>query len=90
MTPNTRPIFAALEPTTLPKAKSGLPERAAFRLTTSSGKEVAKETTVIPTIIFGIDSLSEIETDDLSKAFPPKIRRTNPPSNKRICIIAQR
>ena len=44
MIPKTKPKFAILEPITFPRAKSGAPFKAAFKLTMSSGAEVAKET----------------------------------------------
>ena len=46
-----------LDPKTFPKAKSEYPIIVALRLTINSGADVAKETIVIPIIIFGIDNL---------------------------------
>ena len=47
---STRLMFAMLEPTTLPMAISGPSfQRVATRLTSSSGSEVPRETTVRPT-----------------------------------------
>ena len=76
--PNTKPIFAILEPKTLPIAKFGKPSRVAFRLTINSGADVANETTVIPIIILGIDNLNEISTDDLVNKSPPCERSITP------------
>jgi hypothetical protein len=47
--PSTRPTLAMFEPSMLPKAISELPDRAAERLTASSGALVPKATTVSPT-----------------------------------------
>ena len=76
--PNTKPIFAILEPNTLPIAKFGKPSRVAFRLTINSGADVANETTVIPIIIFGMDNFREISTDDLVNKSPPCERSITP------------
>ena len=46
--PRTRAKFAILEPIIFPTARSGLPFKAAWRLTNSSGAEVPNETTVNP------------------------------------------
>ena len=49
----------------------------------SSGAEVAKETTVIPIIIFGIFKPKEIDTADFNSQFPPKINKIKPISIKK-------
>jgi hypothetical protein len=71
------------EPITLPRAKSGKPFTAELILTMSSGAEVAKETTVIPIIIFGIFKPKEIDTADFNSQFPPKINKIKPISIKK-------
>ena len=48
VTPRTKVILAILELIIFPKAMSFLPSKTAYKLTNSSGAEVAKETTVIP------------------------------------------
>lgn len=67
--PSTRAIFAIFEPTTFPMEISGLPFRAAFRLTKSSGADVPKETTVTPTT-----NVEILKCD--AKATPPFTRRS--------------
>ena len=78
----TNPKLAILDPTTLPKAKSGNPSNAALILTISSGAEVAKETTVIPITIFGMDKRNERSTADFNNQFPPKINKIRPSTMK--------
>ena len=48
--PSTNAKLEMLEPITLPKAKSGAPFSAEFKLTKSSGADVRKATTVRPTV----------------------------------------
>ena len=69
--PRTSPILAIFDPITLPTAKFENPFRVAFKLTISSGADVANETTVIPIIIFGMDNFREISTDDFVNKSPP-------------------
>ena len=76
--PNTKPILAILEPTTLLMAIAGEPDKAAFKLTRSSGAEVAKETTVIPMTILEIFSLNDRATEDLTKNSPPTTNKIKP------------
>ena len=52
---STIPIFEILLPTTLPAEISGWPDNAASTLTTSSGADVPKETTV--SAITSLDNL---------------------------------
>ena len=68
--PKTNPILAILDPTTLLIAIAGDPESAAFRLTNSSGADVANDTTVIPITNFEILSLKERATEDLERKAP--------------------
>jgi hypothetical protein len=77
--PKTKPKFAILEPITFPRAKSGAPFKAAFKLTMSSGAEVAKETTVIPITILGMFNFKDKATAAFNNQFPPKINNTRPP-----------
>jgi len=57
--PNTKPMFAIFEPITLPKLISENPSKAACKLTSNSGNEVAKETTVNPITILEILNLND-------------------------------
>ena len=61
--PRTNPILAMLDPITLLIAMDEDPLNAAFKLTQSSGKEVAKETTVKPTTILEMLSLNDNATE---------------------------
>ena len=87
VTPKTNPRFAILDPTTFPSAKSGEPSKAAFILTINSGAEVAKDTTVMPITIFGMESFKDSATADFNSQFPPNIKRTNPIKIKSISSI---
>ena len=66
------------EPTMLPRARSGYPINADFTLTTNSGAEVAKETTVMPIINFGIFRFIEIAKEPSKRYSPPFIRKNKP------------
>ena len=79
--PNTKPIFAILDPTTLEIAKSAEPIRADLILTINSGAEVANETTVIPIKTFGISNCNEIETADFKSILAPTINTIKPQNN---------
>lgn len=76
--PRTRPILAIFDPITLPRAKFENPFRVAFKLTISSGADVAKETTVIPIIILGIENFIDKSTEDFVSISPPCERRITP------------
>ena len=76
--PRTKPKLAIFEPTTFPKAKSGWPDKAAWTLTINSGAEVAKETTVIPITILGIEKLNDNPTDARINQSPPLINKKIP------------
>ncbi len=76
--PKTNPILAILEPITFPKEISEYPLSAASKLTKSSGAEVAKETTVIPTTKVEILSRRAKETEPLTKNSPPKANKESP------------
>ena len=71
-------MLAVLEPTTLPSTRPSAPSRAEVRLTTNSGAEVPKATTVRPTISGGIFSLLAIATELLTIKSAPAINRTKP------------
>ena len=58
--PNTKPIFAILEPTTFPTTIPGSPFNIAIILTISSGRLVPNATKVMPTTMGGILILSSI------------------------------
>ena len=66
------------EPTTLFIAIDGELFKAALILTISSGKEVAKETTVIPITNFEILNLRDRATDALTMNSPPITSKKNP------------
>ena len=74
----TSPILAMFEPTTLFMAIDGELFKAALILTISSGKEVAKETTVIPITNFEILNLRDMATDALTMNSPPITSKKNP------------
>ena len=76
--PNTKPIFAILDPKTLDIAKSGEPIKADLTLIINSGAEVANDTTVIPIKILGISNFNEIEIADFKSRFPPTIKIASP------------
>ncbi len=84
--PRTNPILAMLDPITLLIAMDEDPLNAAFKLTQSSGKEVAKETTVKPTTILEMLSLNDNATEARTKNSPPITNNTNPSSIKTISI----
>ena len=84
--PKTNPILAILEPTTLFIAMAGEPESAAFKLTKSSGADVAKETTVKPITNLEISSFTDNPTDALTKYSPPITRAINPKITQTILI----
>ena len=71
--------IATLDPITFPKAKSEELFNAAFILTMSSGAKVAKETTDMPIIIFGISNFKDKATADFNSQLPPKINNIKPP-----------
>ena len=71
-------MFAIFDPKTLPIAKFGNPSSVAFKLTINSGADVAKETTVIPIIIFGTENFREISTEDFVSISPPCESNTIP------------
>ena len=74
----TSPMLAMFEPTTLFMAIDGELFKAALILTISSGKEVAKETTVIPITNFEILNLKDRATDALTMNSPPITSKKNP------------
>ena len=84
--PNTNPILAMLDPTTLFIAMAGEPESAAFKLTKSSGADVAKDTTVNPITNLEISSFMDNPTEALTKYSPPITRAINPKTTQTILI----
>lgn len=66
------------EPITLFKAIAGEPVKAAFKLTKSSGADVAKLTTVIPITILETFNLKDKATDERTKNSPPTTKSNNP------------
>lgn len=85
--PKTNPILAMLEPITLFIAISGDPFKAALRLTSSSGADVAKDTTVMPMTILEMFSLKDNATDDLTKNSPPTTKSVSPKTIQTMLII---
>lgn len=83
VSPSTKPILAILEPIMFPVAISDEPFKAAFKLTKSSGAEVAKETIVSPITAFEIDNLKESPTEARTKNSPPTTKKINPNKIKR-------
>ncbi len=79
-------MLAMLEPITLPRAISGDPSKAACKLTSNSGADVAKDTTVIPITNFEILNLKERATEDRTKNSPPTTNNTKPNSIQTILI----
>ena len=77
-------MFAIFEPITLPNAIPEEPIKAAFKLTISSGIDVAKETTVSPIIILDIPNLVARSTDARRSQLPPITSKTNPAINNKI------
>ena len=69
--PKINPRLKIFEPITFPRAKLENPFKVAFKLTISSGADVANETTVIPIIILGIENLYDKSTEDLVSKSPP-------------------
>ena len=67
--------MAILDPTIFPRAKSGWPIIAAWILTINSGADVANDTTVIPTINFGIFSFKDIDIEPSNSNSPPFINK---------------
>ena len=76
--PNTKPIFAILEPITFPNAMSDAPCNAACKLTNNSGAEVANDTTVIPITSLEILNLKDNATEERTKNSPPTTNKINP------------
>ena len=87
--PRTRPIFARLDPITLPTARSGLPRRDATIEITSSGADVPMETTVRPTTIGLTPSeRASLEAPRTSHS-APKHRTPTPPTKSRMSRVTR-
>lgn len=84
VTPKTNPMLATLDPITFPKEIPEEPTKAAFKLTISSGIEVANETTVSPIIIVDIPNLEANAIEDRSSQFPPKTNNPKPAINNKM------
>ncbi len=84
--PKINPILAMLDPITLFTAMAEAPCRAAFKLTRSSGTEVANETTVNPITILGRFNLKERPTDARTIYSPPITKRAKPSNIKKTSI----
>ena len=69
--PKTNPIFAILDPTTLPTTIPDSPFKIAIILTISSGRLVPNATNVMPTTMGGILNFDAID-------LLPKIRKSAP------------
>ena len=67
-----------LEPTTFPTARSGLPSCTAWRVTASSGADVAKATTVRPTTSGDMPIAAASPLAPRTRSSPPATRVTNP------------
>ena len=76
--PKNKPMLAIFDPITLLIAIAGDPVNAAFKLTRSSGIEVAKDTTVIPITSFEIFSLNDNATEERTKNSPPITNNIKP------------
>ena len=74
----TNPMLAILEPITLPTETSWNPLKAAFKLTTSSGKEVAKDIMTIPTNKEENLKIFDNIVEPLTKRSPPKANKITP------------
>ena len=79
--PRTSRTLAMFEPTTLPTARSGLPSCTAWKVTASSGADVAKATTVRPTTRGDIPTAAAIPLAPRTRSSPPATRVTNPASS---------
>lgn len=76
--PSTKAILETLDPTTFPIAISGLPERAAPKLTNNSGADVPKDITVTPTTRVDILKCEDNATPPLTNRSPLDKRMTKP------------
>ena len=85
--PNTKPMFAMLDPITFPHEISLKPFTAACTLTSDSGADVAKETTVRPMTIFDSLSLNESPTEARTKNSPPTTNNNNPKNRNSTLIL---
>mgnify|MGYP007131883563 FL=1 len=83
----TNPTLAILDPIAFPIAKEGLPWKAAFKLTSSSGREVPNATTVKPITIVDIPYFSAIPTPPLTIHSEPRYSIIEPNINKPMLSI---
>jgi len=87
--PKTNPILAILDPITFPKEISETPSKAACKLTSNSGAEVAKDTTVIPMTNLDSLSLKDKPTEALTKKSPPTTNKAKPIRTRNTLIYLQ-
>ena len=85
--PIMSPIFAVTEPTALPTAISSSPPSTPVTDTVSSGRVVARLTTVAPIINLGIPVAFAIHTAESTNQSPPLIIRRRPRTNSATTII---
>ncbi len=76
--PSTNATFMMFDPTTFPTAMSGRPSSAAIRLTTISGSEVPRATTVSPTTAGVMPARRERVTAPRTSSSPPPPNRSSP------------
>ncbi len=86
-TPRTSRILAVFDPTTLPKARPGLPSSTALTEISNSGADVPKATIVRLTINAGMPTRRLRFTAPLTSASPPRSRITRPRPDKSQGII---
>ncbi len=86
-TPTTSRMFATFEPTTLPTASPGLPDRLASTVTASSGADVANETTVRPTTSGDSPKDRAIVLAPRTRISPPTTSSAMPASSSRTAVI---
>jgi hypothetical protein len=84
----TNAILAILDPITLLIAIAGELFKAALILTMSSGREVAKATTVIPITSLEILNFKEIATEDLTINSPPTTKSRKPKNISNTFILS--
>lgn len=85
--PRTNPKLAILEPMMFPREISENPLRAACKLTSNSGAEVAKETTVNPITILDMLNLKDKATAALTRNSPPTTSKARPTRINKMLII---
>jgi hypothetical protein len=84
--PKISPRLAVTEPTALPTARSTSPWKVPVTDTVSSGRVVARETTVAPMINLGTPVASAIQTAPSRNQSPPLMIKSSPNKNKSTVI----